>query len=462
MTNIHRRWLGNSLANLIGGVAAAGVNVLLPGVVARHLSTAEFSVWNLSLQMLLFANLLSLGLQTATARAIAHAADEDGATPEKLAAITRAALSIAQWATFAGFCMTVVLVMFYPMFFRVAPGTALLADFRIALLLLGSAATLQILAQVYMGTFQGLHRNIVFVGMQMSVRLLSIALVWAGVLANSPLTTLAALMAASMATLLPAMMLAFRKLVPWALQVTHHTVDRAVRLDLLRYCGSLSVWSLSMLFVNSTGIILVGRLNFQMAGAYGIALTAATVLAGLLGAILSPLMTTTASLYASESTRPALPRLLLRTTMAISFGLNLFVATTLLLYPFVLKYWVGASFVSTAGPLLVLLVSAHCLRNIGAPYAMMLLATGLHTRALLSAVAEALTVLVASIIFGLKWGAVGVAAGTLTGAAVGIGGALLVNTWRTPELTPQPVKFVLLGFVTPILLFSPIYVFLLR
>ncbi|MGV0985822.1 MAG: hypothetical protein ACOYB2_14825 [Limnohabitans sp.] len=53
------RWFGNALVNLIGGLAAAGVSVLLPALVVKHLSAESFSVWNLALQMVVYVNLLS-------------------------------------------------------------------------------------------------------------------------------------------------------------------------------------------------------------------------------------------------------------------------------------------------------------------------------------------------------------------------------------------------------------------
>ena len=91
----------------------------------------------------------------------------------------------------------------------------------------------------------------------------------------------------------------------------------------------------------------------------------------------------------------------------------------------------------------------------------MLLATGLHQRALISAVIEGVANLIASIVFGLLWGALGVACGTLFGAGVGILGTLLLNTRRTPELTPQPLAFALKGIMLPLLMFAPLYLYLL-
>jgi O-antigen/teichoic acid export membrane protein len=445
----------------MGGLATAGVNILLPAVVVHHLSSESFAVWNLALQILVYVNLLSLGLQTATARAVAHAADHgvDGMT--RLAVIARAARSIAHWASISALAFVVVLVAGYPLLFPdVAP--ALLNDFRMTVALFGFAAALQILAQPDMGIFQGLHRNAVFVSVQMAIRLLTVLAVWLGVQTQQPLVVLAILMAAATALLWPAIRAVVNTAVPWARAIGTAALDRAYRRELLQYCGSLSVWSLSMLLVNSVGILIVGRIDLLMVGPYVIAMTAASVLVGMLGAALSPLMTTAAALHATETTRARLPKMLYQTTLGAAITLNILAAGMAVMHPQILRAWVGESFVSTAGPILVVLVGAHCLRNIAAPYSLMLLATGLHRRALFTALLEGLANLIASVVLGIMWGAIGVAYGTFIGSIVGVAGTLALNTWRTPELTPRPLAFVFRAVILPLFLFAPLHIYLLH
>jgi len=458
--SLWRRWASNSMANLIGGVAAAGVSVLLPSIVAKHLDTASFSVWNLALQVVVYVNLLSLGLQTATARALAHAADA-GTDIAQMPVIVRAARSISHAASVIALLLVAVLVVAYPLMF---PGvsSSLVGDFRWTLMLFGLGAVAQILAQVEMGVFQGLHRNVEFVMVNVVMKLLTVAVVWLGVKAQQPMAVLALLMAASTALLWPAMRTNVSRKVSWAREIGRTALDHATRLDLLKYCGTLSVWSLMTMLVNSVGIIIVGRIDFVLAGAYAIAMTAANVVVGLLGAALAPLMTSAAALNASEAGRPRLQMLLTRSTLGVALGLNLFLAVVTWLAPDLLRLWVGDSYVHSAGPLMVILVGAHCLRNIGAPYALMMLGTGLHTRALTSAILEGLVNVAAAVALGMKYGAVGVACGTLVGAVVGVLGSLWLNTGRTPELTPRPLHFSLVAVLLPVVLFAPLHFFLVQ
>lgn len=451
--------MGNSAVNVFGGMAMAAVNILLPAMIARHTSGIEFSIWNIALQIIVYVNILSLGLQTATARSIAHAAEAPDKNNDELASIAVASKSIAHWAATLAIVLIGAMLIFYPLLFPGIP-VHLIVDFRWILVFFGAAAALQILAQPYMGIFQGLHRNIVFVSVQVCARVLAIGLVWWGVLAHQSLTVLALLFSGAIATVFPLMRMISSVLLSWASGIRDVGLDLGRRKDLLNYCVTLSVWSLSMLFVNSTGIVVVGHLNLTMVGPYSIAMSAANVVVGFLSAVLAPLLTTGAALFAQHKTRSGIPRLLWRSTLGVAVMMNLLVVVVLVLDTTIIRYWVGPSFVATAGPLLAVLVAAHCLRNIASPYAMMLVATGLHRRGLLSSVFESAANVAGSVIFGIYYGALGVAVGTLVGSLVGVAGAFIFNVRATPEITPQPVRYVGWTVVLPLLAFLPLELYL--
>ncbi|TAM09646.1 MAG: hypothetical protein EPN72_02340 [Nevskiaceae bacterium] len=458
---LKQRWFGNSFVNVVGGVGSAAVNLLLPAVVAKYLSPDEFSLWSLALQIIIYVNLLGLGLQLATARAVSYAGDAGASAGLRNPVIAQAARSISRKASGLAVMVIVVLVVTCPLLFPSVPQTSI-TEFRIVLGLFGLVGVAQIFSQPDMGVFQGLHRYLGFVGPKMSAQILGVFLVWLGVQAHQPIVVLALLLAAGMSLLWPAMRLAVRHSVTWGRDIGSAVVDKACRWELLQYCGALSVMSISMLVVNTAGVLVVGRIDFQMTGAYAIAMTAATVPVGLLGAALSPLLTTGSAMYASPETRARLPKLTTLTTVILTVGLNVFLLGIELLYPQILRLWVGERFVFTAGPLLVILVAAHCLRNVAAPYSLMLLAAGLHRRALYTAVLEGTVNLAASIVLGIRYGALGVAFGALIGSLVGVAGCLIFNTGRTPEITPRPFRFSLGGITLPILIFMPLHLYVLH
>lgn len=454
MSSLRRRWLSNSAANLLGGLSAAAFNLALPAIVSRHLSAEQFSSWSLALQIVAYVNLLGLGLQTATARAVAQAHEgQDGAA---IATIVRSARSIGRYASAAAVLGVLLLTLGYAWLFPDIP-TALLPEFRVALLLIGVSTAAQLPALVPMGVFQGLHKNIHFVVAQIGTRALSLLLVGLGASFEAGLLGLAALLALCSALLTPLAWHQLRRTQPGLRMAMRGDPDPELRRELLHYCATLSVWSIAMLMVNAVGIVMVGRIAFDMSGAYAIAMTAATVLAGLLGAVFSPLLTAAAAVHAAPARRHELPKLLMRSTWFCAAGLHLlFVLACLLVQPIV-RLWVGQGFVAPVTPLLLILVGAHALRNLMTPYALMLLATGLHRRALWTGLAEGLANLAATIGLGLTWGVTGVALGTLVGAVVGMLGTLLLNTRSTPELTPAPLTFAIRGFVLPLLLATPLY-----
>lgn len=459
MGDLKRRWFSNSLVNLVGGIASALVSLLLPSLVVRHLSQESFSVWNLSLQVIAYVSLLSLGLQSATARSIAHAADIGHDNNVVLCEIVCAARNISHWAAAGGVALVFLLAALYPLMFP-SVNPMLLHDFRITVSLFGLAAISQILAQTDMGIFQGMHRNEFFVAIQTSVRFITLLVVWLGALMKAPLVVLAGLMTLAMFMQWPLMRWALLRWVPWAKQVAKVALDRRRRKELLQYCGTLSVWSLSMLFVNSVGILIVGHNDFIMAGPYAVAMTATTVLVGFLGALLSPLMTTVAAMYADGNTRKKIPDLLTRSTIFVSIFLGIISSIVISYNPLIVRIWLGESLVGSVGPLLAILVSSYCLRNVASPYALMLIGTGLNKRALISAVIEGVANVIASIAFGMKWGAIGVAFGALLGAFVGLAGTLILNVSRTPELTPHPLRFSFISVVLPIIFFIPLNFYL--
>ena len=453
MSSLSRRWLGNSTANLIGGASAAAFNLVLPAIVSRHLSTPEFAAWSLALQIVAYITLLGLGLQTATARAIAQAEGrQDTASMQNIA---RAAQSIARWATATAALAALLLAVCYPLLFPGIPDR-LLGTFRLVVLLIGLSTATQLLALVPMGIFQGLHRNIVFVSVQVVVRVLAVAMVWAGAHAGVALLGLAVILAAGSSLLWPSLRGLMRGLLAWSRTTGGVALDRDRRRELLDYCASLSVWGVATLLVNSVGVIMVGHVAFEQTGVYSLAMSASTVLAGLLGAVFSPLVTTAAALHARPQRQGELPRLLMKSTAWCAILLSLLFLVCLVFVRDIIALWVGPGFVAPLTPLLLTLVGAHALRNLGTPYAMMLLATGLHRRALLTGVGEGACNLVATVLLGQRFGIIGIASGTLVGAVAGLVGALVLNTRKTPELTPRPLRFAIVGFLLPLALFMPL------
>jgi O-antigen/teichoic acid export membrane protein len=107
-------------------------------------------------------------------------------------------------------------------------------------------------------------------------------------------------------------------------------------------------------------------------------------------------------------TRYAMLALLLTGLPLIIFG-----------YP-ILRLWVGEQYAVHTLQYLRILVFANIIRNLCAPYATMIIATNRQSAAIAAAVSEAVVNLGSSIYLASRFGAIGVAFGTMIGAFVSI------------------------------------------
>jgi O-antigen/teichoic acid export membrane protein len=88
-------------------------------------------------------------------------------------------------------------------------------------------------------------------------------------------------------------------------------------------------------------------------------------------------------------------------------------------YP-ILRLWVGEQYALHTLPYLRILVAANIIRNLCAPYATVIVATDRQAAAIAAAVSEAVVNLGSSIYLAGRFGAIGVAIGTVIGAFVSI------------------------------------------
>jgi O-antigen/teichoic acid export membrane protein len=121
-----------------------------------------------------------------------------------------------------------------------------------------------------------------------------------------------------------------------------------------------------------------------------------------------------------------------------------------------LKLWVGHDYAVRGALFLQVLVLGNIVRQLASPYALVMLATGKQHLATIAAVAEALVNLCLSIYLVRKYGAIGVAIGTLVGAFVSIGLHLTVSMKLTQSaISMWRRSFVLTGLLRPLLCVIP-------
>jgi O-antigen/teichoic acid export membrane protein len=124
-----------------------------------------------------------------------------------------------------------------------------------------------------------------------------------------------------------------------------------------------------------------------------------------------------------------------------------------------LRIWVGVVYASHALVYLEVLVAANVVRQLAYPYALMVVGLGQQRFATVSPVLEAVVNLVTSILLARRFGAIGVAAGTLIGAFAGVLAHVAVSMPRTQAaVAVERLRLLRKGVARPLLSFLPVVV----
>lgn len=455
ITRLRFTLIKNAIANVARGGAAAFVALLLPHFLVHSLGRDRFAAWSLLLQIAAYASYLDFGLQTAVARHVAHATELG--QEERRNALVSTALGLLIAAGALALLVVLALVWQLPHLFREIP-PSLLAEVRLGVLLLGGAAALLLPFSAWSGILIGLHRNeyvALAIGGSRVLGALAVVVVsrrW------HSLALLAALIAA--ANLLGCLMqfVTVRRLLP-VLRISWSRMRRTLAAELARYCGGLSVWSLSMFLVSGLDLTVVGYFDFKAVGYYAVASSLVTIFAGANSAVCSALMTPVAALHASGQ-RDRIRTLTLAATRLNTY-LNVLATVGIFVFgPFLLRVWVGPVYAHAALPIVKVLMVANAIRLIGNPYASMLIAVDQQRHGIAQGVAEGVTNFGASILGALRFGAIGVAWGTLVGAIAGVLWICTLTLNWVREVAIGRWIYVREGILRPVLCSLPLIAFI--
>lgn len=442
---IHWRLAKNALANLGRGSAAAVAALLLPPVLVRHMTPASYGVWVIALQTAAYMGYVDFGLQTAVGRYIAFSNEKkDSVWRDAIFSTALVGLSIA--AVF-GFVVIVAIAIASHRIFPEIPAP-LLPSLRLTILVVGASAALGLPASTCSGVFVGLQRNEIPALAAGTGKLFSaIGLILAAITRRS--LVFMAIVVASANLYSYALQIGMMRRIAPDIRFRNTLITPAVIRELLGYCFSLTIWQFSTLLVSGLDLILVGRFQFKEVIPYAVSATLITFLGGLQIAVFGVIMPHAAELHARQSSEE-LGSLLVKATR---LGLLILLLTGLPLIVFstpIIRIWIGTQFAQAGGNLLTILVLANMVRLVGIPYASILMGTGQQRLVIVSPVMEGVTNFVASVLLGLKFGAVGVAWGTLIGAFVGMLSHILYNFPRTKAcICVSQWKFVKIGILEP-------------
>ena len=445
------RLLKNSAANVAGGMSNAFLAVVLPPVLVRQFAPQTFDVWSVILQLAAIVGVFQFGLQVAVGRYIAfHTARNELRERAEIAGTAQAAL----WVLSAvALVVVLALAWMLPLLVPGMPQTMVPAA-RLALVLMGAGFALGLPATAAAGIFTGLQRNEVPATFVVVSRAAIAVAVIALAMTGSGLVTIAAAYGGIIALTGLLQLYHARSRLP-ELALRRERITRRAGAELLSYCVSMTIWSMSILAISGLDAVIAGHFDFGWAGYYAVAASVVLLLVGLQGAVLQPLVAVAASLH-SRGERKRLGGILveatyLNTLLFMVLGVVLLVAGEPLL-----KAWLGAEYGALALPVVQIVLAGMLLRQTLAPYATILLGTGEQRLVIWTPLYEAAAKLAASIALAAWIGPIGVALGTVAGAVVCIATNLAMTYPKVRGFDAPLSHFAARGLLRPALAFAPL------
>lgn len=435
----------NVLVSGLRLVVLVASGFVLPAYLSHHLAPTRYGAWILVIQVAGYVSYLEFGVTTAISKFVA----EHVSSGDQKACDQHASAGVAiTWATgIFGILASVLLAALVPYLFHdMSP--ALSGDVSRGVLLVGTSLAILLAGASFAGIFMGLQRFAVPMTLITVNKLLYVLVVLVAVSREATLTQMGAAVAVVNVLTALAVVVCWKCMIP-QIRVQRQFVNGPIVKKMLSYCAVLGVWNSGMLLISGLDTTIVGHFDFAAIAFYAIAATPSSFLTTGLHALFGPLMPAVSA--ASVEKTPHEMGLLLEKSSRYSFLLAQLFGLPILMFGYwVLLIWVGRSYAVYGLLFLRILIAATILRNFFGPFATMVIATGLQRYATLSGVLEATTNLVFSILLGAKYGAKGVAFGTLIGACVGVGVHFFISLKNTRgTFATSPYRVFVYGMLRP-------------
>ncbi len=446
------------MASMARVVAVSLVALLLPAYLTHHLPVTTYAAWVLILQLAAYVSYLDLGIQTGISKFVAeYSARNDSLGAGRHAS---AGLVLMIFAGSFGVLLTMILAWRVPRLFSSMPAN-LYPDVRISVLLVGLSLSFGLVCAVYSAVFLGLQRYWIPMTLSVVNRAAFVVLVVAVVALHGSLTAMGIAVALVNVSTGILQVLAWREKAAH-IRVSHELVDRSVLTHVARYCSMQSIWTAGMLCVVGLDITIVGHYDYAHTAFYSIATMPTSFMLLIISSAMNPLMPASSAI-STHFSQSAMGNLLARVTRYTTVILLLTALPLLVLGVPILRLWVGPVYAMNTIVYLRILVLANVIRNLCAPYATMIAATGRQEAAIATAVSEAVVNLGSSIYMASRFGAIGVALGTLLGSFVSVALHFAITMHFTQQtLSISRTRLFLQGILWPGIIAVPsIVIFLI-
>jgi O-antigen/teichoic acid export membrane protein len=201
---------------------------------------------------------------------------------------------------------------------------------------------------------------------------------------------------------------------------------------MVHYSAYLAIWSVGMLLVSGLDVTIVGHFDFKRTAFYAIAVMPTNLLLLVISSVIGPMMPASAAMSTRRS--PIEMGVVFMRVSRYAVLLLLLVGLPLIVFGYpILRIWVGAYYAANCLLYLRILLLANIIRNACLPYATMVIATGRQKAATGATVAEAVVNVAASVFLASRFGAIGVAYGTLLGSLVSLSMHLMLSMKLTQD-----------------------------
>jgi O-antigen/teichoic acid export membrane protein len=449
-----RKVLQGSASNMLRVLLSLLVSLLLPPFLVHRMSPPEYSAWVLILQLSAYVYLLDFGLQTAIAKFVAqYDAIADRVTSTRVLSTSFTLLSMAAVISAA---IIGILTWRVPQLFHQMPG-ALVRSVREGLLAVGLTAAFSLPFGVFMAAFTGLQKYSVPAILSTLNRILSAVALVGLLLMHGSLVQLALVMAAFNVITALMQFLGWRVYARERVDFSFLYFDQKTALQLLKYGGVLSLWTLAGLLISGLDVLIVGHYDYKNTGFYAVASSVTNFMLLVVGSIFGPVLPAVSSIQAgSDSTPSRIGDLVFKVTRYCTLAVCLLGSPILIgAYP-LLSLWVGHNYAVRSAQYLEILVLGNVVRQLTYPYALVVVATGKQHLATIAAISEAIVNVVVSVLLVKRMGAVGVAIGTFIGALVSVGMHVAISMHFTQStIRIRRSRFVLDALLRPLLSFAP-------
>jgi O-antigen/teichoic acid export membrane protein len=260
--------------------------------------------------------------------------------------------------------------------------------------------------------------------------------------------------------------LAYRRLAS-DISVEFTNISKKSGIEITKYCSGLLVWSVGMLLVSGLDAAIIGYFDYTSVIYYTLAASLTSFVMGVQSSVLTTLLPKAAKIGATGD-REGLGTLLVS---ANRYAVIILIITSFPLIfsgRHILMLWLGSDYAFNIEVLLQFLVLANCIRQIGAPYAVIAIAVGEQKTILLSPIMEGILNLLISVLLTARFGVIGVAIGTLVSAIFSVVMNFYYNLPRTKSiLMPKNISlfhesFRLLSIISPVPFIWLLYTYLIR